>query len=404
MARTRSCRPLSRRLHWGALACVFSTALAVASVARAQITIIDNFESYANSAALQAAWVAIAPLPSANVTLDTTGINGKSMSIDYDVSAGTNAVEFTFGADQDYTLRTTIRILYEAVSGSTDEDIVLELRDAANNVLGSGVAPDGTSPGVKRFEVDIVHGFSNLAGVRKVRLAIRDGGALGGTGTVLFDDISVSSGTYSTCRTCHGEFIGKPYVAFTDGLTWSPDLHDIHRINMLNFDCKTCHTGSTFIPVFIGSSDGGIGLPGIGCLGCHGREEDLGHDNISPGRAAGLNQHHHKAGVTECARCHADANPANYTPVGENFLPAYYRLPDAAHPNKPTDPCSNSERFVSLTEGLDNDGDLRYDRTDPDCQRAAAAPALSTIGLLACLGLLAGFGFWRLRSSKPTHA
>jgi hypothetical protein len=103
MARTRPCNPSSRLTHWVALAFVFSAALAMASVARAQITVIDDFESYANSAALQAAWAAIAPLLSADVTLDATGINGKSMSIDYDVSAGTNAVEFTFGADQDYT-------------------------------------------------------------------------------------------------------------------------------------------------------------------------------------------------------------------------------------------------------------------------------------------------------------
>jgi hypothetical protein len=236
-----------------------------------------------------------------------------------------------------------------------------------------------------------------------VRLAIQDDGDSSGTGTVLFDDITVSSGTYSTCRTCHGEFIGKPYVAFTDGLTWNPDLHDIHRNTMLNFDCKTCHTGSSFLPVFIGSSDGGTGLPGIGCMGCHGREEDLGHDTISPGRAAGLNQHHHRAGVTECARCHPDADPANYTAVGENFLPAYYVTPDAAHPAKPTDPCSTSELFVSLIGGLDNDGDLRYELLDPDCQRAATVPLLSSIGLAACLGLLLGFGVWRLRPSKRTR-
>jgi hypothetical protein len=37
-------------------------------------------------------------------------------------------------------------------------------------VLGTGVAPDGTSSGVKRFEVDIVHGFANLTSERFVSL------------------------------------------------------------------------------------------------------------------------------------------------------------------------------------------------------------------------------------------
>lgn len=387
----------------GALLSVFFAALALANAARAQVTPVDDFESYADSTALQAAWVAIAPLPSSSVTLDPAGITGKSMSIAYDVSAGTNAVEFTFGADQDYSLLTTFRIIYEVASGSNNEDLVFELRDSTGAVLGSAVAPDGTSVGSAAWEVDIVHGFSNLAGVRKIRLAIRDGGDMTGTGTVLFDSISVSSGTYSTCRTCHGAFIGKPYVAFTDGQTWNPDLHDIHRNTMLNFDCKTCHTSPTFFPVFIGSSDGGTGLPGVGCLGCHGREADIGHDAISPGRAAGLNQHHHRKGVTECAKCHTDADPAGYTPVGEDVLPAYY-FQDVAHPDKPTDSCSLSELFVSPVNGLDNDGDLLYELSDPDCQPAAPAPALDTVGLAVSLGLLVGLGIWRIRLQRRTQA
>src|SRR6185369_8062424 len=156
-----------------------------------------------------------------------------------------------------------------------------------------------------------------------------------------------------------------------------------------NFDCNTCHTGNTFFPVFIGSSNGGTGLPPISCLGCHGREADLGHDgSISPGRAAGLNQHHHRAAVTECAKCHPDADTANYQAVGENVLPAYYFTPDAAHPNKTIATCTGSERFVSPLEGLDNDGDQLYEAADPDCQSVASVPTLSTTGLAVSLALL----------------
>ena len=388
-------------MRWGGLLSGFIAALAAATAARAQVTVVDDFESYADSAALQSAWVAIAPLMAADVTLDLTGITGKSMSIDYDVSAGTNAVEFTFGADQDFTLRTTVRIIYEATAGSTGEDVVFELRDSSNMVLVSATAPNGTAAGQQTWEVNLVPFVSSLGAVRKIRLAIADGGDMMGTGTILFDDISISSGTYSTCRSCHGDFVGKPYVAFTDGAVWMPDLHDVHRNTMLNFDCKTCHTLPNFFPVFIGHSDGGNGLPGIGCLGCHGREEDMGHDAISSGRAAGLNQHHHRSGVTECAKCHTDADPvtSNYKPVGENVLPAYFFTPDAAHPAKPTDPCSGSERFVSPVEGLDNDGDLLYERADPDC-KVNPAPALGDAALAVLFGLLLVVGFWRLRRSN----
>ena len=374
--------------------------LALAGVAQAQVTLIDDFESYGSSANLQAAWVALPPLPAANVTLQPAGISGKSMSVQYDLSAGTNAVEFTFGSDQDFTLRTTIRINYKVTGGSNNEDLVVELRDAANNVLVSGVAPGGTGVGQAAWETNLVPVSETLSAVRKIRLAVRDRGDMMGTGTILFDNVSLSSGTYSTCRSCHGEFMGKPYVAFTDGQTWSPDLHTIHQ-QILSFDCATCHTLPNYFPVFIGSSTGGTGLPGVGCLGCHGREEDKGHDSISSGRAAGLNQHHHRSGVTECAKCHTDADPAGFTPVGENVLPAYYAItPDAAHPDKPTDPCSDSEHFVSPFEGLDNDGDLRYEQRDPDCQRAAPAPALGHGALVACIGLLLGVGLWRLRVQK----
>lgn len=381
---------------------VVCAVLTGAPAARAQVTLIDDFESYADDAALRAAWVAVPTFMSSGETLDTTGITGKSMSIAYDVSmAGENAVQLTFGSDQDYTLRTTVRIIYEPQSGSANEDVFMELRDAMNNVLVSATAPDGTNISHAVWEVNLVPVVQNLAHVRKIRLGIRDDGDMMGTGTVLFDDINVSSGTYSTCRTCHGAFLGKPYVAFTDGLTWTPDLHDVHRINMLNFDCATCHTLPNFFPVFIGSSTGGTGFPGVGCLGCHGREEDMGHDTISSGRAAGLNQHHHRSGVTECAICHTDADPANYTPVGENVLPAYYFSPDAAHPNKPSNACGASERFVSTSEGLDNDGDLVYELLDPDCQRAAPAPVLGFGGLAFALGILLVLGLWRLRVQQP---
>ena len=67
------------------------------------------------------------------------------MSIAYDVSGGANTVEFTFGSDQNFTLRTTVRILYQVASGSNAEVIIFQLLDNADNVLVSAIAPDGTS-------------------------------------------------------------------------------------------------------------------------------------------------------------------------------------------------------------------------------------------------------------------
>lgn len=367
----------------------------MASAGRAQFTVIDDFESYADDAALRAAWVAVAPLASTSVTLDPS----QSMSIAYDVSAGVNAVVFDLGSDQDYHLRTTFRVVYEVASGSVAETILLELLDSADGVLLSEAAPNGTSVASEKWEVNLVSLAPSLTAVRKIRFSLVDGGDSAGTGTVLFDDVSVSSGTYSTCRPCHGEFRDVSHFANTDGAEWTPDLHDVHRNLMLAGDCSTCHTGSDRFPVFVGSSDGGTGLPGISCLGCHGREGDIGHDAISSGRAAGLNQHHFRAGVTECAQCHTDADPADYTPVAEFVPPAYYFVPDAAHPDKPANACTFAELFVSPLRGLDNDGDLLYEAADPDCS-VLAIPALNAVGIAVSVLLLFAAGLWRLRQSR----
>jgi cysteine-rich repeat protein len=175
----------------------------------------------------------------------------------------------------------------------------------------------------------------------------------------------------TNCRGCHGDFRAGSYNSFKDGAPWATGLHDGHRFTMLSGDCSTCHS-SPFFPVLLGSSPGGTGFPPISCVGCHGRQEDAGNDSVSAGLGAGLRQHHTNAGVPTCQGCHSDANPANYTPVGENVLPPYYFTPDGAHPAKPTDPCNanGSEGAVAPPTGLDNDGDLLDDGADPDCQAA----------------------------------
>lgn len=111
----------------------------------------------------------------------------------------------------------------------------------------------------------------------------------------------------------------------------------------------------------------GRGAP-ISCAGCHGREED-GIGDGSKGFGAGLRQHHWTAGVQICAGCHADSDPANYTPIGEDFLPPYYAAIDANHPLIPSDPCNPQadgypEDYAASIEGLDNDGNGSYDEMD----------------------------------------
>ena len=204
--------------------------------------------------------------------------------------------------------------------------------------------------------------------------------------------------SFGNCKTCHGHFratnednsrpmLRDEYVSHTDGKLWDekyqevdadePDeeigLHDIHRNIMLDklgrSRCDVCHLEDARYPVFLSFSATEDLVP-ISCMGCHGRDEDAGNDTMSQGLGAGLRQHHTNSGITECKTCHADADPANYTPVGENVLPPNYFTPDPEFPNKPTDPCNQhgEEDYAGIRKGLDNDGDGRYDKKDRDCR------------------------------------
>jgi hypothetical protein len=195
------------------------------------------------------------------------------------------------------------------------------------------------------------------------------------------------------CTTCHGNFratnqddedawLRDEYISPADGKPWSEiyqeveaeepaeeiGLHDVHRHIILDkigrSRCNTCHFGEREdrFRVFLDQSNGGDGLEPIGCVGCHGRNEDA-----RPG--AGLRQHHSNSGVNVCKTCHPDADPANYTPVGEHVSPSYYAAPNDVFVNKPTDPCNThgEEDYAGGLAGLDNDGDGVYDKRDPDC-------------------------------------
>lgn len=184
--------------------------------------------------------------------------------------------------------------------------------------------------------------------------------------------------TYSTdrnttnCAACHGNFRSGTYASQVDGSSWGTNLHDGHRgASMLSSDCNVCHQGSSRFPVSLSASNGTAPF-NASCNACHGRPADGG---------AGLRQHHHRSGITECSGCHGDSNPAAFTPVGENVQPAGYFTPDPAHPTKPTDACNTggAESRFGSARGLDNDGDLLYDASDPDC--APTPPPVPSVSL-----------------------
>lgn len=217
-----------------------------------------------------------------------------------------------------------------------------------------------------------------LRGIVCAVVAVTGIGLLSGVHWSEAYDTYSQNGDATNCGACHGDFRAAPYTSLRPGEgVWPDSAHNVHRYDMLDSDCGTCHGGASRFPVRTDSSTGGSGFPAIGCLGCHGRNEGTGDSG------AGLRQHHYRAGQTVCVSCHLDSNPANATPVGENIAPAYYFTPDATHPNKPTDACNPGPaypegRYAAATLGLDNDGDGVYDTNDADCQTATGTPGEAT--------------------------
>jgi hypothetical protein len=210
-----------------------------------------------------------------------------------------------------------------------------------------------------------------------------------------YDQYSVN-GDATNCRACHGDFRASFYTEMgPDGGFWFNGLHESHQA-MVESDCNTCHSTGGRFPVKLDSSNGASGLSPIACTGCHGRDADSvnpGVPTVTEGAAAGLRQHHWNADADHpglnlkvCLDCHADADPAAFTPAGEDVLPTYYAEADPVdYPLLPVDPCDGSgpaleDQYGNLIDGgpdgrgTDNDGDLVYDGADTDCSAAPITP------------------------------
>ncbi len=178
------------------------------------------------------------------------------------------------------------------------------------------------------------------------------------------------------CNACHGTFNSGTYSSLKDGSSWNNDLMHGHLSNIIGGSgsarCDVCHSGNSKAPVPLNVSNGAGSLAQLGCMGCHGRaadntSADPDWSNSRTTYGAGLRQHHFTKGVKICSGCHADADPASYTPVGEDTMPPYYG--DTTFPLIPTDPCNpnSSEDRIASALGLDNDGDGVFDMSDSDC-------------------------------------
>jgi hypothetical protein len=193
------------------------------------------------------------------------------------------------------------------------------------------------------------------------------------------------------CAQCHTGFRdNNNYSSSAEGVDWGMSLHNAHLggTNISSTSCDTCHGGAGAPGRTTRLSSSGAtpdGVNAVGCMGCHGRLEDANTVNQNgPGWGAGLRQQHNEAGISECVTCHLDADPANYTPVGEDTPPPWYGSVTHDATGLTMDPCNSvlTEVLAGVDVGLDNDGDGASDNADTDCSGVVATPGESSaIGL-----------------------
>ena len=162
------------------------------------------------------------------------------------------------------------------------------------------------------------------------------------------------------CVTCHGDFddnTSPQGTVFPNG-----GKHNMHRSSGdMNTNCSLCHVNIGDNPLTFASA-GTNDTPGLGCLGCHGRD----YGGAIGLTGAGLRKHHFMNNVSVCLQCH----PADPFPLPESVDPPYYGSPDT----NAFDSCNASPAFgenwsldADNMRGLDNDGDQLYDGIDDDC-------------------------------------
>lgn len=202
-----------------------------------------------------------------------------------------------------------------------------------------------------------------------------------------FDRYRTSGG--GGCFACHGDFT----QGFSPVGTVFPfdSNHLMHRASSaMNTACDMCHSDGDERNPFIGFSDddGFGGGPGVGCLGCHGR--DYGAQGVM---GVGLRDVHRRSGVSSCgaSSCHRDDPDA----LPESVLPPYYGSPHT----RAWDSCNVApffgENFSLDTDnhrGLDNDGDGRYDEDDGDCGCPLDLDGDGGVGFAEILAILSTWG------------
>jgi PEP-CTERM motif-containing protein len=166
---------------------------------------VEDFETYADTAALNAAWPATVSSASGPVVTLSTGAGffhsgAKAMQLDYDCSGNPpsvneNQLQFTFGSNQNWSGFSQFDLWVRSVDGATsNEKLSLQLKDEFGATLGSVSRRTQIGNTWTDWSVSLA-GFTNLANVRKITIDVSADDIVNGfgKGTLYFDDMSVTA-------------------------------------------------------------------------------------------------------------------------------------------------------------------------------------------------------------------
>jgi len=187
--------------RWGLLAAI---AVASATMAHSALAVnVEDFESYADTAALNSAWeTTVASETGPDVTLSTGAgfFHGgtKAMELKYDCSGNPpsvneNQLQFTYGSNQDWSGFSQFNIWVRSVDGATsNEKLTFQLKDEFGGTLGSVSRRTQIGNTWTDWSISLA-GFSNLSSVRKITIDVAADDIVNGfgLGTLYFDDMSV---------------------------------------------------------------------------------------------------------------------------------------------------------------------------------------------------------------------
>jgi len=167
---------------------------------------IEDFEGYASTAELLAAW---APSANGTETLEQTTVfeGDKAMRIDYSCAQGDFSTVFVYAVEEDWTSYSTFSLMYVGSAANSSEKLFVELRDIYGYFTKGPVVVNATKATAWiEYSMDI-SGWANRAWVKEVRIWLE--ADTYGSGTVYFDylllpsAISVNVDTWSRIKSMY---------------------------------------------------------------------------------------------------------------------------------------------------------------------------------------------------------